>query len=429
MSFQSFGSSSLPMGAGLGSGHTPALAQPPGPNLPEPLIEDLVSVDRVFNLMEEIGLRQIFVDTPLFGWGMLVVGIFLGLLVGRLLATALRRIGRRIDGDTTRLRSAIFLSVASPVSLAVFTVGLRFGLAGIAMSPGLRDFAARVVALLLLTAVGWFFYNLVEIVDVLLRRLTARTRTGLDDMIVPLVRKTMRILLVIVFTLAVAENVFDANVGAFLAGLGIAGLAVSLAAQDSIKNLFGSITILVDNPFSVGERIVFSGHDGFVEEIGFRSTKIRTLTGHLVTVPNSEIVNNAVENIGRRPSIRRVMEITLTYDTPPEKMQEATRILAEIFAEPEIARAFRPDTHPPRIYFSDFNDASLGIKVYYWHFPPDYWVWTQHANLVNLRVLERFNAAGLDFAFPTQTLYLAGDTKRPLNLGVRPEAISSRDEG
>ena len=160
----------------------------------------------------------------------------------------------------------------------------------------------------------WYAFNLVSVVDVMLRRLTAKTDSSLDDQLVPLIRKTLRIFLVAVGVMFVVDSVFGQNVGALLAGLGIAGLAVSLAARPSLENLFGSITILLDRPFKVGQRIVYSGYDGVIEDIGFRSTKIRTGTGHLVTIPNANIVNNPVENIGDRPYIRRTMNVTITYD-------------------------------------------------------------------------------------------------------------------
>src|SRR5690606_23160639 len=136
-----------------------------------------------------------------------------------------------------------------------------------------------IIAFLYIIAIGWFIYNLVDLVDIALRRLTAKTASKLDDMIAPLIRKALRIFVVVIFVLFVAENVFGADITAWLAGLGIAGLAVSLSAQDSIKNLFGSITILLDKPFPVGDRIIFNGTDGFIEEIGFRSTRIRTFGG------------------------------------------------------------------------------------------------------------------------------------------------------
>ena len=117
---------------------------------------------------------------------------------------------------------------------------------------------------------------------------------------------------------------------------------MSLAAQDSLKNLFGSITILFDRPFQVGERIVFAGHDGTIEEIGFRSTKVRTLTGHLVTIPNSNIVNDPVENIGKRPFIRRTMNVTITYDTPRDKIEQAAQIIRDILEEEGIGEPIHP---------------------------------------------------------------------------------------
>jgi MscS family membrane protein len=205
-----------------------------------------------------------------------------------------------------------------------------------------------------------------------------------------------------------------------LAGLGIAGLAVSLAAQDSLKNLFGSITILLDRPFRVGQRIVYAGYDGTVEEIGFRSTRLRTLTGNLVNIPNSKIVNDPIENIGVRPAIQRVINVTITYDTPREKIQQAVNLLRGILEEPGIGEPIHPvinDTPtPPRVFFNDFNADSLNIFVIYWYAPPSWWDYMAHAEKLNFRIFEEFEKAGIEFAFPTRTLYLADDPKRRLRI-------------
>ncbi len=237
----------------------------------------------------------------------------------------------------------------------------------------------------------------------------------------PLVRKTLRIFVVVVSVLTIAQSVFGTDITAWLAGLGIAGLAVSLAAQDSIKNLFGSITIFLDRPFQVGDRIVFDGHDGPVEEIGFRSTRLRTLEGNVVTIPNSRMVDSSVLNISKRGAIRRIINVTVTYDTAPARLREAVAILKQIFTEPDIAPGLDP-ANPPRVAFNEFNADSLNIVVFYWYAPPDYWAYLDHAERLNMKILERFNDAGIDFAFPTQTLYLAGDTKRPIHLpGLSPK--------
>jgi len=298
-------------------------------------------------------------------------------------------------------------------------LGLSLGLAGmVGISDTLLAFVVKMLLLLYSLAVFWYAFNLVSVVEVVLTRITAKTTSTLDEQLVPLIRKALRVFLVVIGAMFIVDNVFNQDIGAWLAGLGIAGLAVSLAAQDSLKNLFGSLTILLDQPFQLGERIVFGGYDGVIEEIGFRSTKVRTLTGHIVTIPNSNIVNDPVENIGRRPSIRRLMNVTITYDTSREKIEQAVQILRDILEEDGIREPIHQTINgseaPPRVYFNDFNAESLNIFLMYWYAPPAYWDYMDHAQRLNLRIFEEFEKAGLEFAFPTQTLYLAGDPKREL---------------
>jgi MscS family membrane protein len=156
-----------------------------------------------------------------------------------------------------------------------------------------------------------------------------------------------------------------------------------------------------------------------VEEVGFRSTKIRTLAGHLVTVPNDKAATSVVENIGRRPYIRRLFNVTITYDTPPDKVERAIKIIEEILANHE---GMHPD-FPPRVFFSDFNDASLNILVIYWYHPPEYWEFLAFSQKVNMRILRAFNEEGIEFAFPTQTIYLANDERRQLALKMLGEDL------
>jgi len=232
-----------------------------------------------------------------------------------------------------------------------------------------------------------------------------------------------------------------------LTGLGVGGLAFALAAKPTIGNIIGSFTIFVDKPFRVGQRVNVMGQDGSVESIGLRSTKIRLLTGPLTSIPNDKMANAEVVNVGRRPYIRRLINVTITYDTPPEKINRAIEILREILSVPEAPdpkttegteelavsagtegaaehephpnEAINQEDFPPRVYFNDLNADSLNILVIYWYHPPEYWDYLEHANWVNIQILERFNAEGIDFAFPTQTLHVAGDDKRSLTVGQR----------
>jgi MscS family membrane protein len=141
-----------------------------------------------------------------------------------------------------------------------------------------------------------------------------------------MMRLIARIIVIIFGAIYLVRAISGKPLSALLAGLGIGGLAVALAAQDTLKNFFGSIMIMLDKPFTVGQRVTFGGYDGTVEEIGFRSTRVRTLTGHVVTIPNEKIATDSVENIARRPSIRRLTNITITYDTPLDKVQKAVTI-------------------------------------------------------------------------------------------------------
>jgi MscS family membrane protein len=222
-----------------------------------------------------------------------------------------------------------------------------------------------------------------------------------------------------------------------LTGIGIGGLALALAARPTIENIIASFMIFLDKPYRVGQRVNVMGQDGTVESIGLRSTKIRLLKGHLTSIPNEKMATVEIENIGRRPYIRRLFNVTITYDTPPEKINHSLEILREILSVPETREELadtategeaeqkphpneainRPD-FPPRVFFNELNADSLNILVIYWYHPPDYWDYLEHATWVNIQIMERYKAEGIDFAFPTQTLHLAGDDKRPLTVAA-----------
>ncbi|QDT64635.1 mechanosensitive ion channel family protein [Calycomorphotria hydatis] len=372
------------------------------------------------NFFTSLELPRLWHDTPVLSWAILIGAVVGGVVIGKIVSAILSAFGRKWDKGRWAVAAATIDSFAGPSNLLIMTIGIAIGLGVLPLSPPLRSFGGSVIAMLVLIAVFWSLFNLVNVLAVFLRSFASKTQGRLDDQIIPLVRTALRILVVIIGGLVIVDSVFGADIGAALAGLGIAGLAVSLAAQDSLKNLFGSLTILLDSPFQIGERIVFQGTDGVVEQIGFRSTKVRTLVGHLVTVPNSAIVNESVENIGRRPFIRRLMNVTVTYDTPPDKIEEGIQIIRDILASEDFAGPINPtikgDEYPPRVYFNDYNSESLNIMVIYWYAPPAYWDYLDHAQRFNFALLRKFEEAGIEFAFPTQTLYLAGDQKRELSL-------------
>jgi MscS family membrane protein len=381
------------------------------------------------SLLDGFDFQGILTDNSANSWLILLGAIFASLVLGMLGAGVLRSIAKRFEARGNSARAHVFSDLIGPGKLAMLGVGLSFGLVNIELIAPLRAFTGRTLVLIYSIAVFWYAFNLISLVEVVLKRFTAKTESPLDDELVPLIRKTLRVFLTVIAVLFIADSVFGQDIGAWLAGLGIAGLAVSLAAQDSLKNLFGSLTIILDRPFLIGERICFAGYDGIIEEIGFRSTKVRTLTGHLVTIPNSNIVNDPVENIGRRQTIRRTINVTITYDTPRAKIEEAVEIIRRILDGPDLREPIHPvingDELPPRVFFNDLGATSLNIFVIYWYAPPNYWDYMEHAQRFNLRLFEEFEQAGIEFAFPTQTLYLAGDPKRDLTMKMLNDGLES----
>lgn len=380
-------------------------------------------------------LGSVFEETPLWGWGVLFIGILGGLTVGKIVSSVLNGIGKRLREQDLQMRGILFEAPASPSSLLCLTIGIQLGLLSVVMPPEVAAFTQNLLKFLLLLAFGWIAFNLVDLIDIAIMRRVEESNSKLAAQLAPLIRKTFRIFVVIVFFLFIAQNVFGVNISAWLAGLGIAGLAISLASQDSVRNLFGSITVMLDKPFAVGDRINFGNVDGFVEEIGLRSSRIRTFAGHIVTIPNMRFIDGTVENISARPFLRRTLDVTITYDTPPEKVEEAVQIIKDILSAEDMTAPFRLDQRPPRIYFNEFNSASLNIGVSYWYFLSeelghDWWGFLAFGETFNHRLLRAFNEAGIEFAFPTQTLYLAGDPARELNVRARiePSGDGSRQQ-
>ncbi len=378
-------------------------------------------------------LGPTFTLTRWWGWLALLGAIFAGLAVGRIVRGILDKLAERWRRAGWPLRATAFEAVGNPLSLALLTLGLQVGLLMFIHLGDTAPFVFSVLKFLYLIAVGWLLWNLVSVIEIALHRVTARTNNRVDDMVVPLVRRTLRIFLFVIFTLFVAQNVFGLNITGWLAGLGIAGLAVSLAAQDSVKNLFGWATVLFDRPFAAGDFISYGGTVGTVEDIGFRSTKLRMITGHLFTIPNMKWIDNTVENISARGFIRRDVNIRLAYGTSAARVEEAVRIVEDIlYNDPEVVADLKydPARLKPQVHFDDLRDDALNLKVYYYYVfagdrTRDYNAWLRNSQLVNLKILQRFEEAGLEFALPSRTLLLAGDPSREMAVRVAPPGGAS----
>lgn len=245
------------------------------------------------------------------------------------------------------------------------------------------------------------FYKLADVVAAYFTKLATKTESTLDDQLVPLMRKTLKAFVIIVGTLFILRDGLNLDIIPFLTGLSIGGVAIALAAQDTIKNFFGSVMIFIDKPFQVGDWITSGEIDGTVEEVGFRSTRIRTFRNSLMYVPNGKIADAILDNHGLRQYRRFYTTLTITYDTPPELVNEFVKGLREIVLA-------HPDTRKDmfHVYFNNLSSFSQDIMFYIFFEVPTWGEELRARHEILVQIVKLANSIGVRFAFPTQTLHM-----------------------
>jgi MscS family membrane protein len=271
----------------------------------------------------------------------------------------------------------------------------------------LLAFPVRAAAIALLAvkalaafSVVWLGYRLIDVVGAWMLGRAAATESKLDDQLVPLVTKTLKVVVSVVGGIFVLQNL-DVNVSSLLAGVGLGGLAFALAAKDTVANFFGSLMIFVDKPFQIGDWIKIDDVEGTVEEVGFRTTKIRTFYRSRVTMPNSIIANTKTDNYGAREYRRYVANLGLTYDTAPEKVQAFCEGVRAIIARLE---GMRRDYY--LVEFKEFGDSGLIVMVYCFMVCETYNDEMRIRTRLNLEIMRLAESLGVGFAFPTRTLHI-----------------------
>ena len=245
------------------------------------------------------------------------------------------------------------------------------------------------------------FYKIVDVIAAYFASLAAKTASTLDDQLVPLLRKTLKALVIIVGTLFILRDGLDLDIIPFLTGLSIGGVAIALAAQDTIKNFFGSIMIFIDKPFQVGDWVTSGEIDGTVEEVGFRSTRIRTFRNSLMYVPNGKIADAVVDNHGLRQYRRFTTTLTITYDTPPALIEQFVIGLREIIkSHPKT----RKDLY--HVYFNNLSSYSQDVMFYIFFEVPNIQEELQSRHEILIQIVKLAHTLGVRFAFPTQTLHM-----------------------
>ena len=343
--------------------------------------------------------NKTYYHNSLKDWGISLLFILGGIIVAKLLFYLSRTVFKKLAEKTkSKLDDLLIDKLEEPIVLSLVLTSIWIAVARLHFTDSADEFLGNSFHLLIAINVTWLIARVVDalIVEYIVP-IVEKTESQMDDQIMPIIRKGIK---GIIWTLGIIVGLNNAgyDVGALIAGIGIGGLALALAAKDTVSNIFGGIMIFLDKPFKLGERIQVSGIDGIVEEVGIRSTRVRTLTGRLVTIPNKTFSDSNIENVTEEPSRKIVLNLGMTYDTTPEKMELAMQILADLCKENQDKIEEKKS-----IGFNAFGDFNLGILFIYYIKPEADILDTQ--TLFNLEILKRYNAEGLEFAFPTQTVF------------------------
>ena len=341
-------------------------------------------------------------------WIALFSLIFIGFLfdqVIRLLGRpSLRRVVKRFNqtADEESIHGAV--AALGLFGAAVFwTVAIR----SLSLGGNVRDIMVGAVSVFTVFAGARFGWRLTDLVADILLQFALRTENKYDDILVPLLRKTAKAFL-ITLGLVYGAQTLKINIVPLVTGLGIGGLAFAFAAKDTIENFFGSITVILDRPFEVGDWVLVEETEGTVEEMGLRSTRIRTFYNSVVTVPNATLVRAKVDNYGRRAYRRWKTYLGVQYDTPPEKLLAFTEGIRELVRQHPYTRK---DFY--QVWCNDFADFSLNILLYVFFKVPDWSTEMRERERLFVDIVRLADRLGVQFAFPTQTVHLYKEERVP----------------
>lgn len=346
---------------------------------------------------------------------LLVVAMLARRIVKRLIFPALRKVAAK---TSTTLDDKLFPALEGPVAAFVMVVGIFAALRILKLTPEADQFIGYGSRIAFSLVIFWGLWRaFAAVLDHAAEM--ARVKSSGISAFMPWIKKTLLTVFVVFGVLLTFQN-FGYDVKAILAGLGIGSLAVALAAQDSLANIFGAIVVAVDQPFRVGETVKIGPNVGGVEDIGLRSTRIRLVDKSLVIVPNKTVAAETITNLSRFTRRRFEQVIGLKYDTSPEKMtalvEEIRRIIT---SQPEV------DAPGVMVYFRDFSASSLDIWIVYEMPNPDFQRAMVVKQQINLAIMRAVEARGLSFAFPTQTIELAGPVAERLAAARPPQDKSA----
>jgi MscS family membrane protein len=359
-----------------------------------------------------IGISEIL-NQDLFGVPVEKLGLFFIIILLTFIIKSIfiyvieKKLTVLVKKTKTELDDMLLNAIKSPLGYLILLQGFYLAILSLQLPEkiGQLDVTSIVHAIYILAVSFIFLYFIFKVIDIVayyLYQEAKKTDSTLDDQLVPLLVKSLRILVVTIGILFILQN-FGYNITSLLAGLGLGGLAFALAAQNTVSNLFGSITIFSDKPFQLGDWISIGDIEGTVEEVGFRTTRVRRFDQALVTVPNSQFINTGIINYSAMKKRRINFNLGVTYGTSTDKMEEAVAGIKKIIEDDE-----KFDHSFYMVRFTEFGEYSLNIFIYCFTKTID---WAESLAIreeFNLKIMKLLEELGVEIAFPSQTIYLKG---------------------
>jgi MscS family membrane protein len=358
-------------------------------------------------------LRSEVLFLEVWQWIGILLIIFVGVAVGRVFSYVVTgAIARFFSRRATAIDRDGVIRALQPLGVLVMVVVWGLGIIWLGLPMRIFILYYKAVKVIAVAAAAFSAYRFSDVVSDVMSWRAERTETQYDDMLVPLVRKSLKIFVAAAGLLTVAQ-VLGTDLTALIASVGIGGLALALAAQDTVSNFFGSLMVFMDRPFQVGDWVKTGDVEGTVEEVGFRSTRIRTFYNSLITLPNSNLIKASVDNLGDRTYRRWSTRLGIAYNTPPERIDAFCEGIRELVRQ-------HPHTRKDyyHVYFNEFGADSLQILVYVFFFTPDWATELRERHRLGVDIIRLAAELQIEFAFPTQTLYLRReDWEAPASAG------------
>ncbi len=355
------------------------------------------SINHIILLINELPTLPSLIKQLIISSTILIAFVVLGNIFTKYFFVAILKLCSKTKTD---LDEKIFLAFKSSLKVFFVICGLYLAIIWLPIDSSYQLIINRSFRSVIIILVTWGLYNLEDINTTFFDKIQQTLDIELDKILIPFVSKFLRIItLIFAFTIILQE--WNYPIGSLIAGLGLGGLAFALAAKDALSNIFGGIVIILDKPFSIGDWIKTSSIEGVVEDITFRSTRIRTFAKALVTVPNSTLANDSITNWSRMGKRRITFNLGVAYSTPVDKLKTLTeKIRKMLYNHPGI------DKETIFVRFDSFNESSLDIFLYFFTVSTNWSEFLQVKEDINFKILELVEQDDITIAFPSRSLYI-----------------------